>query len=154
MFHKLVMETPSRSLFVIVYRETFLCCALTFLGIICCWKFATIIKCTHFFCRFFNNAYYARVGGVSTAELNRMEVKFLFSLDFRLQVNVNTFRRICCQLEKEAAQVLQIERPIQPCKIKENWSNKGDSACVTTIARWKCIKELTHKTVTTQVWLL
>ena len=88
------------------------------------------------FCRSFNNAYYARVGGVTTAELNRMEMKFLFSIDFRLQVNVQTFQSFCFQLEKEAAEVQhQIERPIQACKVKENWSNKGDSACVPTIAQ-------------------
>ncbi|KAH9729857.1 Cyclin-P3-1 [Citrus sinensis] len=85
--------------------------------------------------KFFNNAYYARVGGVSTAEMNRMEVKFLFSLDFRLQVNVETFHKFCSQLGKEAAEGLQIDRPIQACKIKENWSSKGDAACVPTIAR-------------------
>lgn len=75
------------------------------------------------------------MGGVSTAELNRMEVEFLFSLDFRLQVNVETFHRFCSQLEKEAAEGLQIDRPIQVCKIKENWSSKGDSACVPAVAR-------------------
>lgn len=84
---------------------------------------------------FFNNAYYARVGGVSTAEMNRMEVKFLFSLDFRFQVKVETFHKFCSQLGKEAAEGLQIDRPIQACKIKENWSSKGDAACVPTIAR-------------------
>ncbi|KZV32420.1 hypothetical protein F511_03703 [Dorcoceras hygrometricum] len=33
---------------------------------------------------FFNNAYYARVGGVSTTEMNRLETRFLFAVDFRL----------------------------------------------------------------------
>lgn len=89
------------------------------------------------YCRFYNNAYYARVGGVSTAELNRMEMKFLFSLDFRLQVNVKTFHKFCSQLEKEATEGLQIERPIQACKVEEKWSNTGDSACVPASARWK-----------------
>ncbi|KAJ6920465.1 hypothetical protein NC651_014147 [Populus alba x Populus x berolinensis] len=85
---------------------------------------------------FFNNAYYAKVGGVSTEELNRLEMKFLFSIDFRLQVNVNTFGKHCYQLEKESAGGLQIERPIQACRIKENWSSKDDStACSSTIAR-------------------
>ncbi|KAG8653868.1 cyclin-P3-1 [Manihot esculenta] len=85
---------------------------------------------------FFNNAYYAKVGGVSTAELNRLERKFLFSVDFRLHVNVNTFGRYCSQLEKETAEGLQIERPIQACRIKESWTNKDDStACAPTIAR-------------------
>ncbi|KAF5731534.1 cyclin-P3-1 isoform X2 [Tripterygium wilfordii] len=85
---------------------------------------------------FFNNAYYAKVGGVSTRELNRLEVKFLFSLDFRLQISVDTFRRYCYQMEKEAAEWLQIERPMQACRIKKNWSKKDDSTtCASTIAR-------------------
>ncbi|XP_065861152.1 cyclin-P3-1 [Euphorbia lathyris] len=86
---------------------------------------------------FFNNAYYAKVGGISTAELNRLEMKFLFSIDFKLHVNVNTFGRYCCQLEKEAAEgLVQIERSIQACRIKESWSNNEDSnTCAPTIAR-------------------
>ncbi|XP_022758225.1 cyclin-U3-1-like [Durio zibethinus] len=83
----------------------------------------------------FNNAYYARVGGVSTAELNRLEMKFLFSLDFRLQVNVNTFQRYCSQLQKESLEGHQIERPIRACGIKESWPNKSDTQCAPTIAR-------------------
>jgi hypothetical protein len=35
---------------------------------------------------YYNNAYYARVGGVSTAELNRLEVEMLRLLGFRLLV--------------------------------------------------------------------
>lgn len=68
---------------------------------------------------FFNNAYYAKVGGVSTAELNRLEMKFLFAIDFRLKVNVDTFKKYCSQLEKEAAG-LQMERSIQACGVKED----------------------------------
>ncbi|KAJ8505867.1 hypothetical protein OPV22_006753 [Ensete ventricosum] len=37
---------------------------------------------------FFSNAYYAKVGGISTLEMNRLEINFLFSVDFRLQVTV------------------------------------------------------------------
>ncbi|KAJ4849010.1 hypothetical protein Tsubulata_033337 [Turnera subulata] len=86
---------------------------------------------------FFNNAYYAKVGGVSTAELNRLEMKFLFSIDFRLQVSVSTFGRYCSQLEKQAAEELQVERPIQQkCRIKKVWSNKDDTTtCAPAIAR-------------------
>lgn len=84
---------------------------------------------------FFNNAYYAKVGGVSTVEMNRLEMKFLFSLDFRLQVSVETFNRYCLDLENDTAGVIQIERPIQACGVKGSWSNKDDSACAPTIAR-------------------
>ncbi|XP_077218274.1 cyclin p1;1 [Tasmannia lanceolata] len=75
---------------------------------------------------FFNNAYYAKVGGVSTVEMNRLELKFLFSLDFRLQVNVGTFERYCLELEKEATGgAYQIERSIQVCGLK-GWPNKEE----------------------------
>ncbi|WIA08623.1 hypothetical protein OEZ85_008052 [Tetradesmus obliquus] len=36
--------------------------------------------------RYFNNAFYAKVGGVSTAELNRLELEMLQLLDFQLAV--------------------------------------------------------------------
>ncbi|KAK9018232.1 hypothetical protein V6N11_001211 [Hibiscus sabdariffa] len=84
---------------------------------------------------FFNNAYYARVGGVTTAELNSLEMSFLFSLDFRLQVTVNTFQRYCSQLQKESSDVHQIERPIRACGIKDSWPSKSDAQCAPTVSR-------------------
>ncbi|WVZ02874.1 hypothetical protein V8G54_023680 [Vigna mungo] len=71
----------------------------------------------------------------ATSQLNRLEMSFLFGVDFRLQVSVDTFGRYCRQLEKEAAETLQIERPMQACRIKESWSNKDDPTCASTIAR-------------------
>ncbi|CAK9151066.1 unnamed protein product [Ilex paraguariensis] len=87
---------------------------------------------------FFNNAYYAKVGGISTTELNKLEMKFLFGLDFRLHVSVQKFEKYCLQLGKEATTGgLQIERPlpIKVCRVKESWSNKDDSTCASTVAR-------------------
>ncbi|KAE8818059.1 cyclin-P3-1 [Hordeum vulgare] len=51
---------------------------------------------------FFDNAFYARVGGISTVEMNRLELDLLFNLDFRLKVNLETFGSYCLQLEKHA----------------------------------------------------
>ncbi|KAK8962383.1 Cyclin-P3-1 [Platanthera guangdongensis] len=48
--------------------------------------------------------------------MNRLELNFLFKLDFRLQVTVETFKKYCCQLEM-AATVFLIERP--DCKAKD-----------------------------------
>lgn len=84
---------------------------------------------------FFNNAYFAKVGGVSTAEMNKLEMKFLFGLDFRLSVSFQTFGTYCSQLEKEVSAGLPVERPIRACGIKDCWSNSEDSACAQTIAR-------------------
>ncbi|KAK9057302.1 hypothetical protein SSX86_022137 [Deinandra increscens subsp. villosa] len=85
---------------------------------------------------FYNNAYYAKVGGVTTAELNRLEMKFLFGLDFRLHVSLRTFGGYCSQLEKQVSCELQMERPprvIQtPCGLKETWSSSDDSSPYST----------------------
>ncbi|CAN4091556.1 unnamed protein product [Withania somnifera] len=78
---------------------------------------------------FYNNAYYARVGGVSTKELNKLEMKFLFGLDFGLHVSVQTFGSYCSLLEKAGTVGLQIEHSIQSCRISESWSKKDDSTC-------------------------
>ncbi|XP_057859237.1 cyclin-U1-1 [Cryptomeria japonica] len=49
----------------------------------------------------YNNAFYARVGGVSNTELNRLELDLLFRLDFRLKVTGKIFESYCLHLEKE-----------------------------------------------------
>lgn len=85
--------------------------------------------------RFFNNAYYARVGGISTVELNKLEMKFLFSLDFRLHVSVHTFGKYCTVLKREATGGLLIERSIGACGAEESWTNKDDPACAQSVAR-------------------
>ncbi|KAH7314619.1 hypothetical protein KP509_21G011000 [Ceratopteris richardii] len=52
---------------------------------------------------YYNNAYYAKVGGVNTPEMNRLELEFLFRLGFRLQVTVQVFDSYCIFLEREVA---------------------------------------------------
>ncbi|XP_015875163.3 cyclin-P3-1 isoform X1 [Ziziphus jujuba] len=47
-----------------------------------------------------NNAYYAKVGGVSTAEMNNLEMEFLFNLDFKLHVTTEVYGKYCQQLER------------------------------------------------------
>ncbi|VVA12707.1 PREDICTED: cyclin-P3-1 [Prunus dulcis] len=47
----------------------------------------------------YSNAYHAKIGGVSLSELNKLEIEFLLSLDFKLHVTINTFGKYCRQLE-------------------------------------------------------
>ncbi|CAN6236982.1 unnamed protein product [Urochloa humidicola] len=47
----------------------------------------------------YNNAYFARVGGVEVAEMNGLELELLFALRFRLNVTPDTFARYCAALE-------------------------------------------------------
>ncbi|KAK6282085.1 hypothetical protein POUND7_015910 [Theobroma cacao] len=49
----------------------------------------------------YNNAVYARVGGVTNAELNRLELELLFLLDFGVTVSSRVFENYCLHLEKE-----------------------------------------------------
>lgn len=49
----------------------------------------------------YNNAFYARVGGLTNAELNRLELELLFLLDFRVMVSSGVFESYCLHLEKE-----------------------------------------------------
>ncbi|XP_059661043.1 cyclin-U1-1 [Cornus florida] len=49
----------------------------------------------------YNNAFYARVGGVSNAELNKLEMELLFLLDFGVTVSSRVFESYCLLLEKE-----------------------------------------------------
>ncbi|XP_024358568.1 cyclin-U1-1 [Physcomitrium patens] len=49
----------------------------------------------------FNNAFFARVGGVSVLELNRLELEFLFRLDFKLSVTISVFESYCTFLERD-----------------------------------------------------
>jgi len=54
------------------------------------------MSCTHY-----NNAFYARVGGVSNAELNRLDLELLILLDFGVIVSSRGFETYCLHLEKE-----------------------------------------------------
>ncbi|VAI42880.1 unnamed protein product [Triticum turgidum subsp. durum] len=52
-------------------------------------------------CRHYNNAYFARVGGVELREMNGLELEFLFALRFRLNVTPDDFTSYCAALEGE-----------------------------------------------------
>eukprot|EP01018_Ginkgo_biloba_P020088 Gb_39399 [translate_table: standard] len=43
--------------------------------------------------RYYNNAYYAKVGGVTTLEMNTLELEFLFRLGFRMHITDKAQKR-------------------------------------------------------------
>ncbi|RWR87340.1 cyclin-U4-1-like protein [Cinnamomum micranthum f. kanehirae] len=61
---------------------------------------------------YYNNAYYAKVGGINTVEMNFLEVDFLFGLSFHLNVTPTTFHTYCCYLQREM--LLESPPPINP----------------------------------------
>lgn len=72
--------------------------------------------------RHFNNAFYARVGGVSNIELNRLELKLLFLLDFGVTVSSRVFESYCVHLEKEMlwnGTSQKVERVLKPNSVED-----------------------------------
>ncbi|KAH7434866.1 hypothetical protein KP509_06G038700 [Ceratopteris richardii] len=67
----------------------------------------------------FNNAFYAKVGGISVLELNYLEVDFLFRLKFRLHVTSMTYQGYCSHLERELLSMRgdKIEKPLPCCHV-------------------------------------
>jgi len=52
--------------------------------------------------QYFNNAYYAKVGGVPAPEMNSLEVEFLFMTNFSLFVTTDTYRQYYQELWNHA----------------------------------------------------
>ncbi|ONK55604.1 uncharacterized protein A4U43_UnF1020 [Asparagus officinalis] len=50
---------------------------------------------------YYNNTYFAKVGGISLMEMNYLEVDFLFGVGFELNVTPVTFNSYCSILQKE-----------------------------------------------------
>eukprot|EP01018_Ginkgo_biloba_P014119 Gb_03254 [translate_table: standard] len=77
----------------------------------------------------YNNAYYAKVGGITTKDINSLEIEFLFMLDFRLQVTVSVFESYCAHLEREVALGggYQIERTLRCICGMDEGSTQDDS---------------------------
>lgn len=51
----------------------------------------------------YRNSYFARVGGLTTDEMNKLELELLFLMGFKLHVNVSVFESYCCHLEREVS---------------------------------------------------
>ncbi|ERN01092.1 hypothetical protein AMTRI_Chr03g52400 [Amborella trichopoda] len=66
---------------------------------------------------YYNNAYYAKVGGISITEMNCLEVDFLFGLGFHLNVTPTAFNSYCTHLQREMFECIgeyQIQRGLSP----------------------------------------
>jgi hypothetical protein len=55
--------------------------------------------------QYFNNAYYAKVGGVPCTEINSLEVEFLFLCNFALFVNTETYSQYYTELCNHASNI-------------------------------------------------
>ncbi|KAL6641474.1 hypothetical protein ACP70R_019655 [Stipagrostis hirtigluma subsp. patula] len=64
----------------------------------------------------YNNAYFARVGGISLVEMNYLEVDFLFGIAFDLNVTPAAFASYCAVLQSEMA-YLDPPAPVEPLRL-------------------------------------
>jgi len=56
--------------------------------------------------QYFNNAYYAKVGGVPCPEMNSLELEFLFSINFSLHVSGEVYNRYRGELAAHMASMM------------------------------------------------
>ncbi|CAL4890293.1 unnamed protein product [Urochloa decumbens] len=88
----------------------------------------------------YNNAYFARVGGVEVAEMNGLELELLFALRFRLNVTPETFARYCAALEGHidsdaaAAPVLPLPAPVDEDDEEAERRRRGDNQVAALLA--------------------
>jgi hypothetical protein len=82
---------------------------------------------------YYNNAYYAKVGGVLVSELNSLEVEFLFRINFSLRVAPDVFEKYNAELSSHAssmglqAQVQQYDALVQGYSESVSISHQGAS---------------------------
>eukprot|EP00551_Chaetoceros_affinis_P002867 CAMPEP_0203637892 /NCGR_PEP_ID=MMETSP0088-20131115/4081_1 /ASSEMBLY_ACC=CAM_ASM_001087 /TAXON_ID=426623 /ORGANISM="Chaetoceros affinis, Strain CCMP159" /LENGTH=403 /DNA_ID=CAMNT_0050492431 /DNA_START=155 /DNA_END=1366 /DNA_ORIENTATION=+ len=76
---------------------------------------------------YYNNAYYAKVGGVLVSEMNGLEVEFLFRINFSLHVKPDVFLKYQDELvshavgagyEQQQQQHVQLQQQAQPQSIQ------------------------------------
>lgn len=68
---------------------------------------------------YYNNRYYARIGGVDAQEMNQLEVEFLFMTNFQLSVTPETyaqyFRQLCDHIAHTSTTIIpEVQRPTLP----------------------------------------
>ncbi|KAL6633866.1 hypothetical protein ACP70R_026537 [Stipagrostis hirtigluma subsp. patula] len=75
----------------------------------------------------YNNAYFAKVGGISLVEMNYLEVDFLFGVGFELNVTPETFGDYCAVLRSEmlCAEAPQAPPRLQYCCLPEDDAGAG-----------------------------
>ncbi|URD90698.1 Cyclin [Musa troglodytarum] len=74
---------------------------------------------------YYNNAYFAKVGGISLMEMNYLEVDFLFGVGFELNVTPVIFSSYCSTLQRE----MYLESPASPPRLHCCLTEEESSSC-------------------------
>ena len=77
---------------------------------------AVLLAAKFFDDAYYNNAYYAKVGGVLVSEINGLEVDFLFRINFSLHVPPEEFEKYRVELLQQ--QLTPVVEPIYPAPVR------------------------------------
>ncbi|XP_010934119.1 cyclin-P4-1-like [Elaeis guineensis] len=78
----------------------------------------------------YDNAYFARVGGITLMEMNNLEVNFLFGVGFELNVTPTVFYSYCSRLREEMHLLESPPAPPRPhCLLTEEESDSCSWLC-------------------------
>jgi hypothetical protein len=75
--------------------------------------FSVMLAAKFFDDQYYNNAYYAQIGGVSTEEINTLEVEFLFMINFSLHVTRELYDQYHRELTKHMSSGCSCQQGIQ-----------------------------------------
>lgn len=89
----------------LIQRNNFLLTELNVHRVVIC---AVLLAAKFFDDAYYNNAYYAKVGGVLAPEINGLEVDFLFRINFTLHVSTEEFVKYRNELLNQATLTLDI----------------------------------------------
>jgi len=64
-----------------------------------CTYFSVMLAAKFFDDQYYNNKYYAKVGGITPSEMNTLEVEFLFMAKFSLFVSSDTYSKYYLELQ-------------------------------------------------------
>jgi Cyclin len=103
---------------------------------------AVLLAAKFFDDAYYNNAYYAKVGGVLVSELNGLEVDFLFRINFSLHVPPEEFEKYRCELMSRSEAVSAVTPPTgplhSPLPTAPKVYNEVPPVCIDTDRRTTC----------------
>ncbi|GJP48474.1 hypothetical protein CLOM_g7751 [Closterium sp. NIES-68] len=105
---------------------------------------------------YFNNACFATVGGIGTSEINKLELDFLFRINFTLNVTAEEFKQYKMHIEEEldvSMSIAQDNFAGGSTKLLKHQEQAGDSSLCSSRSRAKMSKRAETKTIMPDTFL-
>ena len=99
---------------------------------------ATLIAAKFVDDKYYNNAYYARIGGLTREELNRLEIEMLFALGFELTASPEEFFKYTSQLASHAEAELHSRSQPQAVQVPKSHLVPADVPFLQDIDQFYC----------------